>query len=483
MIKNNPHAPLTRGEGFAFASGDMFGGGAQTMIAFFYLRFLTDFVGISPALAGSIIAVARIWDAVSDPLMGVITDNTRSRFGRRKPYFLVGFFGILAAVFLLWYPVQFSNPGARAAFVLVTYLFYSTIQTIVMVPYSAMSAEISTDYKERNFVNGTRLVFSQVATLLAAVLPLTIVDAFADPRTGYQVMALVFGLLFALPFLLVFLFANERVPEPEEKAKFDIKLFFKPLKLRSFRLLIGIYLSAFLINDIISAVFTYFMDYYLNRPGDLEIVLGVLLIVSTVFVPVVIYFANRYGKGRTLAVFLLVWLAGIFGLSRITPELPHWVIYIVAGVIGIGTSGGIVSPWIMYPDVTDVGELAFGKRVSGSFSGLMTFFRKAAGALALFLVGQILQIADYREPTQEIVDGVLSTTKYAQPASVITALQVLVIVIPVVLLGLLYFFVRRYPLSKEMHDRLKALLEFKRGEQGAAAVTEEDEAEIRSELI
>jgi Na+/melibiose symporter-like transporter len=70
MIKNNPHAPLTRGEGFAFASGDMFGGGAQTMIAFFYLRFLTDFVGISPALAGSIIAVARIWDAVSDPLRG-----------------------------------------------------------------------------------------------------------------------------------------------------------------------------------------------------------------------------------------------------------------------------------------------------------------------------------------------------------------------------------------------------------------------------
>jgi Na+/melibiose symporter-like transporter len=415
MIRNNPAKPLGKPEGFIFAAGDMFGGGAQTMIAFFYLRFLTDFIGIAPALAGTVILVARVWDAVTDPLMGVITDNTRSRFGRRKPYFLVGFFGILAAIFLLWYPARFADPGMRAAFVMISYLFYSTIQTIVMVPYSAMSSEISTGYEERNFVNGTRLVFSQAATLLAAVLPMTIVEAFANPAAGYQVMALVFGLLFALPFLLIFLFANERVPEPEERSRFEVRLFLKPLGIRSFRLLIGIYLSAFLINDIVSAVFTYFMDYFLNRPGDLEIVLGILLIVSTVTVPLVIRFANRFGKAETLAGFLLVWLAGIFALSRLTPDLPFWVIYVIAAVIGVGTSGGIVIPWIMYPDVTDVGELAFGKRVSGSFSGLMTFFRKVSSGLALFIIGQILQIAGYREPLSEVIDGTLTVTKYPQP--------------------------------------------------------------------
>ena len=80
-----------------------------------------------------------------------------------------------------------------------------------------MSAEISMDYEERNFVNGSRLLFSQLSTLLAAVLPLTIVSAFTDTRIGYNVMALVFGVFYALPFLLIFLICNERVPEPEKR--------------------------------------------------------------------------------------------------------------------------------------------------------------------------------------------------------------------------------------------------------------------------
>ena len=170
------------------------------------------------------------------------------------------------------------------------------------------------------------------------------------------------------------------------------------------------YLGAFLMMDIISAVFTYYMDYFLLRPKELEYVLGTLLIVSTCLVPLVIYLANRLGKAKSFFIFLAVWLLGIALISQVNTNWPNWSIYVIAAIMGIGTTGGIVTPWIMYPDVTDVGELVFGKRVSGSFSGLMTFFRKLSGALAIFIVGQILQFAGYRIPIQEMAEGKLVVT-------------------------------------------------------------------------
>ena len=145
--------PLTKSEMLIFASGDLFGGGAQVLVAFFYLIFLTDVVGLRPSLAGFVILVSKFWDAISDPLMGLITDNTNTKYGRRKPYFLAGFFAVIIAVFLLWYPINSDSELVLFVYVLFSYLFYSTISTMVMVPYAAMSSEISMDSKERNRVS------------------------------------------------------------------------------------------------------------------------------------------------------------------------------------------------------------------------------------------------------------------------------------------------------------------------------------------
>ena len=112
--------PITLREKLIFGSGDLFIGGSQVIMAFFYLRFLTDVVQISPALAGTVVLVSKVWDAVSDPLMGVITDNTRSRWGRRKPYFVLAFFGIISSFILLWYPVGFEEEAKKFVYVLLS---------------------------------------------------------------------------------------------------------------------------------------------------------------------------------------------------------------------------------------------------------------------------------------------------------------------------------------------------------------------------
>ncbi|MFO7636488.1 MAG: MFS transporter [Clostridia bacterium] len=470
---------LGKFEMMVFGAGDIFGGGAQLIVNFFYLIFLTDVVKLNPALAGTIVLISRIWDAVSDPMMGLITDNTRSKYGRRRPYILIGSFGIIAAFTMLWWPVGFSSQTATFIYILFAYLFYSTVSTIIMVPYSSMSSEVSMEYKERTVLNGTRLFFSQVSSLLCAVIPMQIVKAAPDVRTGYILLGLVFGIFFAIPLFSIFFVCRERAPMTGTKSKFSFDIFLSPIKIRSFRILIVMYLLAFFSMDVISSIFAYYMKYFLQRPGELDFVLGTMLISQIVFLPIVVKAAVKVGKAQTFMAGAAVWILGAAFLGIYGAEWPAWAIYVIAAVIGAGLSGCIVMAWTMYPDVTDVGELYFNERKSGSFSGIMTFARKSSSALGIFLVSLILEFSGYMKP--DTVDGV--EVLYAQPDSFIAALRFIVFVIPVVLLAVTILFARKYPLSKQMNDRLRDYLEFKRGKTESTSVTEEELEAMKKELI
>lgn len=385
-----------------FAAGDLFGGGAQLVIGFFYLRFLTDVVRINPILAGTVVLLSKMWDAVSDPIMGSISDNTRGRYGRRKPYLLAGFFLILIAFTLLWYAPNFTSQGAKFAFVAFSYMFYSTVSTIVMVPYTAFSSEISQDVKERGRVNGARLFFSQLASLLGAVLPMVIVGMFPE-KTGYLVMGLIFSIFFALPFLGIFLWCEERMSVPEERTRFSLKKTLSPFKIKTYRSLIGMYLTAFFVMDVVSAVFTYYMTYMIGREDLLELVLGTMLITQIVALAFVIMLAEKIGKPKTFIIGAAIFIVGSFALGFYDSSWPIAVIFVIAGVVGLGLIACIVMPWVMYPDVTDISELAFGERRSGAFAGFMTFLRKFSSAIGIWVVGFMLQFSGYILPGDVIV--------------------------------------------------------------------------------
>lgn len=474
---------LSKREMLTFASGDMFGGGAQLIISFYYLIFLTDVVRIRPALAGVVILCSKIWDAVSDPLMGLITDNTNTRWGRRRPYFLIGFFSILASFFLLWYPISHDSTAVKFFYVLFAYLLYSTVSTLVMVPYAAMSSEISRDYTERNTVNGTRLVFSQVSSLLCAVVPIEIVKLFPDARAGYMAMALSFGAFFAVPFLLIFLFTQERVQSKEQRTGLDLRFFPKPFQIRSFRLLILIYLTAFLAMDIVSTVFAYYMQYYLRRPGELNYVLGAMLITQVAMIPLVVKTANAFGKAKTVMGSICIWALGVGVLSLQQPHWPFWAIYANAVLMGMGVIGCIVMPWLMYPDVTDVGQLAFGKRSAGSFSGIMTFMRKFSSAVGIFVVSFILDLSGYIKPEAVTVDGVTRKVLMEQPDAVITALKWIVTGLPFLLLFMTFLAARRYPIDHKTYAQLSAALEHQEGVNDAPPLTEAELCRLKQTLI
>ncbi len=481
MVREN--SKISKGEILIFASGDIFGGGAQLIISFYYLIFLTDIIKLRPALAGAIILLSKIWDAVSDPLMGLITDNTKTRWGRRKPYFFIGFFGIIVSFFLLWYPISNDSQLIKFFYMLFAYILYSTVSTLVMVPYAAMSSEISKDYEERNTINGTRLVLSQISSLICAVVPIEIVKLFPDEKAGYIAMALSFGFFFAIPFLLMFLFTKERVQGEVQDNKFDVTFFIKPFKIRSFRHLIMIYLFAFLAMDIVSTVFAYYMNYYLKRPEELNYVLGAMLITQVIMVPVVVKIANRIGKARTVMASIIIWAVGILFMSQLQPQWPQWIIYANAVVMGMGIVGCVVMPWIMYPDVTDVGELALGMRSAGSFSGIMTFMRKFSSAIGIFIVSYILDFAGYIKPQEITTGGVTREILMEQPDTVITAIKIIVLIFPFILLFFTFRIAMKYPLDREVQERLTKYLDYRRGNLEENPLTDTELEDMKKALV
>ncbi|MFW5776435.1 MAG: MFS transporter [Spirochaetota bacterium] len=466
-----------------FGSADLFGGGALNMVGFYYLIFLTDVVQISPAYAGAIVLASRIWDAVTDPAMGVIVDRTRTRFGKRRPYFMAAVVTVFISMVVLWYPVAWADEVARVLFALFGYLFFSTVSTTVMVPYLSMQPELTSDYNERTSLNVFKMAFSFIASIIAAIVPMTIVRAFADIRTGYLVMGLVFGVFYALPWIGISLHIRERDnrsdPPPPRFSFGDILV---PLRIRTFRMLILIYLGAFLTLDVMSSVIAFAMTYLFNRPDDLQTVLGTLIVTQIVFLPFISTLTGRFGKNKVLVATAFVWMAGVAAIAVMPRAVPLPALLGLAVVTGVGVSGCMVIPWTMYPDATDVGMLVTGRDVAGSFGGSMTFFRKLASALALFIVGLVLDLSGYLAPFQETIDGVTQNVIREQPAAALTTIRFLLVGLPLLLLGMAGIVAARYPLTPEVHARLSLHVRRLRGEE-VEPLEEADVEALRKTLV
>ncbi|MBN1532781.1 MAG: MFS transporter [Spirochaetes bacterium] len=461
-----------------FGVGDLYGGGSLVIIGFFYLYFLTDVLLIDPFNAGLVVFVSKAWDAVSDPIMGYISDNTRTRFGRRRPYFIAGVPLIFLSFFVMWYPVDFSQEWQRMAFVMIGYVFFSTVITMVMIPYNALTAELTLDYNERTSLTTYRIFFSSLSSLLCAVLPLKIISLYPDVRSGYIAMALIFGAMFALPFIITFLVTRERTEfQSAGQSVSVLRSYVEPFRVPTFINVLVMYIMAFVAMDLVSAIVIYFMTYYLGRGGETDTVLGILLIMQIVSLPVYYAISRRSSKKRGYIAAALVWIAAMCTSFFITPEQPRVFVYLFSGVVGLGTGGVVIMIYAIFPDMPDVDELYSGRRREGMFSGIFTFTRKLSSAFSLLIVSAAIKLAGYRPPVRRVAEGVTEMVKQPQTEGFITVLRVVFFLVPAVFLVLALIFAFRYPLTPELHGRLKALLERRRKVDGA--VDPEEEATLK----
>jgi len=470
MVSSNEKVPfITK---FFFGFGDVYGGGVFNIINFFYAIFLTDVVKIPPAYASVIFLLGKIWDAVTDPIMGYISDRTKSKWGRRRPYFLFGVPFIFLSFVMVWYPVSFESTFSRFLYALFAYMFLNTVVTMVVIPYTAMSAEITLDYNERTAINSLRLTFSLLSSLLCAVLPMMIVKSVGDVTKGYIVMSIVFGAFFALPYLGVFAFTKEKNFKPATTKLSFKDLIVEPLKIKTFRLYLGMFLFAYLAIDTVSVIFPYYMKYYIGKPFFISAVLGVLLITEIIFVPVYATIARKKSKNFAYIVGAFIWMIGSVATFFFKPDWPSQLLLAVAALIGAGVSAVAVMPHTILGDVTDVAELKCGERREGNISSMATFLRKVASALVQAVILLVLGAAGYINPVGNEIPQ--------QPSSVILAIRMVILLGPILLLFVGVLSAIKYPLKPETHKELIRLLEIKRK---GASVDENTLKTLEKELI
>ena len=398
-------AKLTNKRIFGYCAGDIFGGGAFTLVGLLFMNFLTDNIAISAAVVGTMLLIGKIWDAVIDPFIGSLSERVKSKKGRRRVFFLAGIFHISACFALLWLPLEAAPMWLKIIYYVFAYMLFATSFSLTMVPYHAMLPELTDDYKQRNKVVGIRAIFSNTSTLIAGVVPMMIINLFSDSNIGYLVMGICFGIFYAIPWIFVFFATrNIDIPNTEDSIKIEkvniIKNFFENakvvLKNRSFRIMIGLYLLSYTAIDVFMAIFIYFVKWYLNMPGQYTILLGIFIIFQILSIPGYIILANKLGKRNAFAIGCGIWAAGaILMFFIVSPETNAFVIYINTFLMAIGAGGVAYLPWAILPEVMDVEELISGEKKDGIYSGFMTFIRQISQAIALQIVGIYLDVLDY----------------------------------------------------------------------------------------
>ena len=460
---------MKRGEKLLFALADFYGGGGQALISVLYFVFLTNIVGLEPVFAGAVTLISEIWDAVSDPLMGVIGDNTKSKMGRRRPYILIGGCLLAVAFALIFLPIGGDSQILKFIYCAATYLVYNSISTMINVSYSSMSAEISKVSAERDSANVLRLVVSTASAALCTLLPSMVIDAYTagkiDLTAFYLIVGVGFGLLFALPVVLCSLYVEERVDVPEEKKKFSIDEIVTPLRCRPFRQLVGMYLGQALCMDVFSTGVAIFAMYVTTPKGSTTVFLGIFIAVQLCAFPIINALIKRvnvnriYGFGLPLSIVALI-LFAIFGANL-------YVAYVCVFFVAVGFAGAQLTSWIMFPHAVDAGELVSGKRQSGGCSAIMTFARKSSSALVIVLFSLVLQFTGY--------DAKLDV----QPPSAQNGIKYVMAFTCIVFMILGFIMAKRYSLSAEKNKRIEKYLALQR-EGGLDQLSPEETEELEA---
>ena len=259
---------LSLGLKLAYGAGDFGRAGYNTLRMFFYAIFLTDVVGLDPLLASGAALVAILWDAVNDPLVGLLTDRARTRWGRRRPFFLWFSVPFGLSFLVLWWAPPWGSQAALAVHVTLAFMISDTFQTLVSVPYLALGPELAPGYDQRTSLMSWRMFFNLAASLVAAGAGPELIDAALRSglslRGAYLLMGAVFGGISSVPFLLLFTVAREGpAPAPSTGPGFRGTLRILASN-RPFILAGSVYVLNWICFDLLALMLPYFLPYWLE---------------------------------------------------------------------------------------------------------------------------------------------------------------------------------------------------------------------------
>lgn len=444
----------------AYGAGDLGPAITANVMAFFLLFFFTNVAGLNAGLAGTVLLVGKIWDAINDPIVGVCSDRTRSRWGRRYPWMIFGAIPFGIFYFLQWVVPNFSIDGAGSQWGLFWYYVaigvgFNMAYTAVNLPYTALTPELTQDYDERTTLNSFRFTFSIGGSIFSLILAQVIFSVVSDQGQQYLLLGGICAVISVLPIFWCVWGTYSRAERVRQRSNPDNLTesipFWEQVKIalsnRPFLFVIGIYLCSWLAVQQTAAIIPYFVVNWMGlRSQDFTQI--ALTVQATALVMLFVWSAvsKRVGKRAVYFMGMGVWVIAQAGLMLLQPGQVG-LLYFLAVLAGFGVSTAYLVPWSMIPDVIELDELQTGQRREGMFYAFMVLLQKFGLAAGLFLVGQALDTAGF-------IESVAGQPIPQQPDSALLAIRLAIGPIPtlVLILGLVlaYF----YPITREVHAEI-----------------------------
>jgi oligogalacturonide transporter len=473
-------------EKLSYACGDIYGGGAFMVFSLLFMNFLVLVEGLPVVATTVIIFIGKLWDAVTDPIVGRISDKTRSRFGRRRIFFLIGIVPVFLSFMMLFYSFGLGSVTAKVIYYAFAYMFFGTAFTIVMIPYNAILSDMTSDYNERTSFTTMRMIFSGAAALIAAVVPSMVIKAIGgaqngpEQKSGYLVMAIILGAVFGIAWLLTFLGTREMKELPPVE-KMTLKSWLSVFKNKSYRNFLGIFLSFQIAVDLVLALFIFYIDIVVLQYKNYEMVMGTLLVFSIVFMIIHGAAAKKKGKVFPLYIGIPVWIVTMLAFVWVNSATPVLLLCVLGALIAVGSSAGNLSTWAMLTDIFDIDEIRTGKRREGIYSGITTFLRKFASGVAVLLLGFGLNALGFDQNQYAIVKASsanFNPSEYVSQSGVVSGIKWMFVIIPLVLLVICLIFAIRNKINKRRFDAVLKGIEALKATGSLDALSSQEQEDV-----
>jgi oligogalacturonide transporter len=452
----------------AYGVADIYGGGAFVIIGTFFTVFLTKALGMPPALAGTIPLIGKVWDAITDPIMGNITDQTKSRFGAKRFFILIGSFISAITFILMWIPLETSNVILQYIFFVLMYMLFSTGFTIVMVPYNALLPDMLDDYTKRAQFTSIRMAFSAFGNIVAG-LGASLLISDTTVASKYLLVAFIYGALFCICILLTFCGTWEKEkPIVKISLKESLTQSFTVYKSHCFRIFLCIFIFGQCAADFVTGLAVYYVDDVLNSYGNnhFTFMMGIILISQFIGMLVFGPIMAKTNKKMPILIGFPIRIVATLAMLFFSHEGANFgIILALTFVIGLGMSSSSITIYAILADLADVDELITTINRPGIVSAMATFIRKITAGLAISVIGLLLALVGY--------DETLASAGARQSAATQAGIAYIYIFLPVALMLITLFFTIKFPMNKSDFAVIQKEVLRRKGEDTSETTEEE----------
>lgn len=387
-----------------YAFGNFSGGIVSYVMGSWYMFFYVDTLGLSTKYYSMAMLIYGIWNAINDPIMGIISDKTKSRWGRRKPYMLFGAIPLGLALILMFSPPTafLSTQQGLFFFFVLTLCIFDTFFTMTMLAWSAVLPEMYADEQNRARVN----VYSQILGVLGAMIATVAVQPIVN-ICGFSIMSVIFGVIGIITMLMSAWGTREEKENMEAGSLGVVESLKATFTNKAFLICVTSVLLVEIGKVICTSTIAFYSQYVMKNDLGVTIIMGALFISSMIFAPLVSKMCQRWGTKNTYIVTTAIFATAGLGFL-IAPNII--VAAVVAAAAGIGVGGIMIMPNMLYAEIIDDDQRRTGVRREGAFFGMNALVMRLSVVVQGFMSSLVLDnfgyVAGAAEQTESAVRGI-----------------------------------------------------------------------------